>query len=175
LPYFRGISLEDVVSLVDVMQPGEHPPGSDIVTEGDRFPPPLYIATVGRVLITKKNADGEERELAQLKSPTLFGEIELFCQIPPVATARALDRVCTFVLTRSKFDQLFAARHPAIMHFTFNVARVACHRLAIADAMLAQVLKDADLVTLRQAVFSQMAEGKDWGATTGMFTRINDE
>ena len=170
LPYFEGIPIDSVVALVDVMEPKFFPPGALIVQEGDRSPQPLYIATTGRVAISKNTTvPGAERNLAELDSPTLFGEIELFCQIPPVATARAITPVNSFMLTRPTFDRLFAAQHGPLLQFTFNVARVACHRLAIADEMLTHVLSGEDLVKLRRAVFARM--GSSWSRTTGTFKK----
>ena len=175
LPYFSGIRLDDVVSFVDLMHPGQFRAGEFIVREGSPKIPPLYIATTGRVLISKRGPEGHERELAELRSPTLFGEIELFCQITPVTSVQAIDRVSTFCITRDEFDALYVARHPAIVAFTFNVARVACHRLAVADEMLAYVLAEEDLVTMRRTIFSRMAEGKNWLTTTGMFVKPSRE
>src|SRR5262245_45167293 len=128
LPYFEGISIDALVSLVDLMEPRKFSRGAVIVNEGGPGPTPLYIATTGRVLISKHAPDDRPRALAELDSPTLFGEIELFCQIPPVATASALTEVSAFALTRETYERLFSAHHQALLRFTYNVARVACHR-----------------------------------------------
>lgn len=172
LPYFEGISIDDLVSLVDLLAPVQFEAGDTIVREGDTQPQPLFIATQGRVMIKKRAPDGRERNLAELSSPTLFGEIELFCGIPPVCSAHATTRVSAFTLDRPTFDQLFADRHSGIVTFTFNVARVASHRLAVADAMLARVLEAEDLCKLRRHVFASMNDGQmDWSDTTGVFRR----
>jgi CRP-like cAMP-binding protein len=171
LPYFQGISIDDLVSLVDMMAPQHFAAQAVLVEEGAPTPPPLYIATKGRVLITKRGPDQKERSLAELDGPTLFGEIELFCQIPPVATARALTPVAAFALTRETFDRLFASRHPALLQFTVNVARVACHRLAVSDEIMTRVVGGDDLVNIRRAVFSSMSDAGAWPHTTGAFPR----
>jgi CRP-like cAMP-binding protein len=171
LPYFDGISMDGLVSLVDLMRPALYEPGTMVVRQGDTGPQPLYIATAGKLLITKRAPDGQDRALAELESPTLFGEIELFCQIPPVCTARAATRVEAYALSRQTFDQLFESRNPALLRFTFNVARVACHRLAIADELLAQVLSDEDLIKMRRTVWDRMAADADLMRTTGAFKR----
>lgn len=173
LPYFEGISMDALVSLVDLMEPRQFAKGEVIMTEGERVPPSLYIATSGRVLITKRGERSHERPLAELDAPTLFGEIELFCQIPSVASARAITPIAAFTLGRDVFDRLFTAHHPAIMRFTFNVAKVACHRLAIADEMMTRILGDEDLVTMRRAVFSSMNDSNEWTSQTGAFKRPN--
>ncbi|MEE8408710.1 MAG: cyclic nucleotide-binding domain-containing protein [Myxococcota bacterium] len=173
LPYFEGITANDLVALVDLMEPHQYAPDEVIVREGDEGPSPLYIATAGQVEITKLAPDGTERRLAELDSPTIFGEIELFCQIPNVATTRALSPVAAFSLSRPAFDAQFDAGHPAITRFTLNVARVACHRLAIADGMLARMLGGEDLVQLRRLAFASMAKSDDdrLSRTTGFFKR----
>ena len=171
LPYFEGISMDELVSLVDLMRPVQFQAGDVIVREGGESPQALFIATSGRILIEKRGRDGADRSLAELSAPTLFGEIELFCQIPPVCTSKAVSKVAAFTLGRPAFDELFAKGHPALLRFTFNVARVACHRLAIADEMLAQVLTGDDLIKLRQAVFARMDPDDRAGRTTGSFRR----
>lgn len=171
LPYFEGISMDALVSLVDLMEPRKFEAGHLIVREGDTAPQPLYIAVTGKVDITKRTDTGEERRFAELIAPTLFGEIELFCQIPPVASARAMTPVSAFALTRATFDRLFEACHPALTRFTFNVARVACHRLAIADEIMARHLRDEDLVDTRRAVFNSMVDKQSWPSQTGAFKR----
>ncbi len=171
LPYFVGISIDDLVSLVDLMEPQQFKAGAVILKEGDAAPSSLYIATTGRVRISKRSDSSEEKALAEFDSPTLFGEIELFCQIPPVATATAITPVASFALDRATFDRLFNVHHAALMRFIFNVARVACHRLAIADEMMARVLPSEDLVRLRRAVFASMSADRDWPEKTGFFQR----
>lgn len=170
LPYFQGISMDALVALVDLMEPRTFEPGATIVTEGDVTPQSLFIATSGRVVVSKRTPDGRERNLAELDSPTLFGEIELFCEIPAVATARAASPVSAFALTRHTFVRLFEAKHPGLMLFIFNVARVSCHRLAVSDELLAQVLEGEDLVEMRRAVFARRsASDSPWPRTTGAF------
>ena len=171
LPYFEGISADDLVALVDVMEPKLFEADDVIVTEGDP-PPPLYIATAGAIEISKRGPDGKTRALARLESPTLFGEIELFCQIPAVSTAKALDRVSAFALSRPAFDNMFATSDPALMRFVLNVARVACARLAVADEMLTHMLDSADLANLRRAVFAQHKKKDGWDRTTGVFIKL---
>ena len=170
LPYFEGISIDAVVSLVDLMEPVHFASQAIIMQEGDATPPHLYIATGGRVIVSKRNEHNISRDLAELDSPTLVGEVELFCQIPPVSTIRAATAVSAFAFTRPTFDRLFAAQHPALMLFTFNVARVVSHRLAVSDEMLAGTLASEDLVKVRRAVFARMTD-REWPLTTGAFRR----
>ncbi len=171
LPYFEGISIDDLVSLVDLMEPRQYARDAIILQEGELSAFPLHIATRGRVLISTRGQNDQERSIAEFDSPTLFGEIELFCQIPPVATATALTPVASFALDRGTFDRLFNMHHAALMRFIFNVARVACHRLAISDEMIARLLPSEDLVRLRRAVFATTSADRDWPEKTGFFRR----
>lgn len=169
LPYFDGLSMDGLVELVDLMEPVQYQANDLLMTEGDTRSQPLFIATSGRISISKSGATGEERTLAELDSPTLFGEIELFCQLPAVCNIRALTHVAAFTLDRPTFDKLFESNNPTLMKFTFNVARVACHRLAIADELLAQVLPDEDLCEMRERVWNNMNTSGRWATTTGSF------
>jgi CRP-like cAMP-binding protein len=168
LPYFEGIAIDELAELIDTMTPAEFQHGEVIVEEGAP-PPPLYIVVAGTVRISKRSPDGLERPLAEITAPTLFGEIELFCQIPAVATARAKDRVSCFRLVPCDFAKLLERQQPAITRFAVNVARVACHRLAIADEILASRLVADDLVALRRVVFGHLASRHGWSRTTGTF------
>ncbi|MDP7039682.1 MAG: cyclic nucleotide-binding domain-containing protein [Myxococcota bacterium] len=173
LPYFEGLSLDDLVTLVDLLEPRQFSPGTIILAERSIEPGPLYIATAGSVRITKKNPKGLDIPLAELKSPTLFGEIELFCEMPPVATVTATTEVAAFVLDRRTFDKLLGDKHPALLRFTYNMAKVACHRLAICDDIMARSLGHEDLIALRRQIFSSMAPKDKWAQTTGMFKLPN--
>lgn len=161
--------MDGLVSLVDLMEPADFEAGHVIVEENGEGIPSLYIATAGRLRISKLAPDGTPCDLAELSAPTIFGEIEFFCGIPPVCTAKAVSRLAAFRLNRQTFDDLFEAKHPALLQFTFNMARVACHRLAIADEMLADRLSGEDLVEMRKSVFSRVGASSHTSRTTGVF------
>ncbi len=169
LPYFQGISIDSLVSLIDLLEPTQFSPDELIIRQGQTSPPPLYIATHGTVAIEKVREDTRPQVLAELTAPTIFGEIELFCQISPIANIRSLTPVAAFVLSRQTYNELFSSQDPAIMQFTVNIARVACHRLALADEMLAEHLGDHDLVKLRHSISTRMSTEQKLLTTTGAF------
>lgn len=171
LPFFQGITLDSLVALVDRMRPVQFESGQTIMTEGKEGPTTLLIATYGKVGVSKRSPDGTDRPLAELKAPTLCGEVELFCQIPPVCSVTAKSVVTAFALDRPTFEQMIDSQDPAVTRFAVNVARVACHRLAVSDVMLSQVLGQRDLVSLRRKVFAEMRGGEDVPHTTGVFER----
>ncbi len=172
LPYFSGISIDHLVALVDTLAPEHFPAGKTIVEEHESQYR-LYIVTKGSVAISKTTPDGVSKQLAKLLAPTLFGEIGLFCRLPAVARVIAETPVDTFCLTRDTYDRLFAEENPALHRFTLNVARVACHRLAIADEMLARTVSEEDMLSLRSSLFTASCERLDpsdpLGASTGAF------
>ena len=161
LPYFEGISMEGLVALVDLMRPHQFPEGHVIVQEGERGAQPLYIATSGKIMITKIAPGGHQRNLADLESPTLFGEIELFCQIPPVCSARALTNVSAFSLDRPTFDSLFGS-HDAPAADTIPIIAIWGLQVALilVGHIYAIIIAHKTSITLyekhRQAVFSQI-------------------
>lgn len=143
LPYFEGIDIGDLVSLIDAMQPRQFATGQHLITEGDPGPVPLFIVTKGMIDVTQKDArvpDAPPCLLAQHAGPTLVGEVELFLARPPVSSVRAITQVSTFVLEPQVFSALRAARHPALMPFLFHVAQVACTRLVNSDHMMVRAL-----------------------------------
>lgn len=150
LPYFTGISIDVVVSLIDAMAPCTFPQGSTIMAQDGPDVPPLYIATAGRVGIFKRIDQKAEQAIAELAAPTVLGEVELFCHMPAVATARALSRVEAFALTHQTFETLFAAGHPGLLRFVLNMAKVACHRLAQTDALICSLLDDENRLVMRR-------------------------
>jgi CRP-like cAMP-binding protein len=175
LPYFDGISLDDLVALIDKMKPAQFAAGARVLTEGDETQGScLWVVTSGRLAISKSSPGGGVRRLAELDAPTLFGEIELFCDVPPVCSVEALTSVAAFALDASTFEAMAEANSPMLVRFAVNVARVACHRLAIADEMLAQVLTDEDLCDLRRRVWGRVFPDRQVAAkTTGVF-RLRD-
>lgn len=173
LPYFEGISIDYLVALVDMMKPEQFHAKEVILREGEPTPPKLFIATSGTLVITKHAKEGECR-LAELRGPTIFGEVELFCAIPPAATVTASTEVSAFSLPRPTFLQLVSAQHPAIVRFCFNVARVACHRLAVADHMIATVMGPEDLISLRRTTIEELNPDPLWSQITGVFRGIRN-
>lgn len=143
LPYFEGIDIGDLVSLIDAMKPRQFAAGQHLIVEGDEAYPPLYIITKGLVDITQKNPDvpsGAPCLLAQHAGPTVVGEVEMFLARRPVSSVQAITQVSTFVLERDVLTALRAAKHPALLPFLFHVAQVACDRLVNSDKMVVQAL-----------------------------------
>lgn len=167
LPYFHGISIDELVALVDSMPPVEFQAGETIIAEGQTIP--FYIVTRGTVAVEKFGPDDVPRPIAELGAPTVLGEIELFCDLPAVSTVRALSRVSAFTMDRQTFSALRDSHNHAIGQFVFNVARVACHRLAVADQILAARPASDDLPKMREDELARMKEDKDLSTTTGCF------
>ncbi len=172
LPYFQGISIHELVSLVDQMRPLEFSEGQDLIAEGGDTP--LYILTYGQVAVLKEGPDGGLRPIAQLDSPTVLGEIELFCNLRAVSTVRALSRISAFALDRKTFLTLRQEQNTAMSEFIFNVARVACHRLASAEEMLAMRPGSENLPQEREKQFEKMRKGSGANTTTTGVFRIED-
>ncbi len=167
LPYFQGISIDELVALVDSMPPVEFREGDFIIQEGENIP--LFIVTRGQVAVEKKGPDGQLRTIAELDGPTVLGEIELFCELPAVSTVRALSRISAFIMERSTFNLLRESHNQAIGQFVFNVARVACHRLAVADQILAARPASENLPQMREDELAKMQEGQELSNMTGCF------
>ena len=79
LPYFQGISIDELVALVDSMPPVEFQAGDFVIREDENIP--LFIVTRGKVAVEKNGPDNQMRVLAELDAPTVLGEIELFLSL----------------------------------------------------------------------------------------------
>jgi CRP-like cAMP-binding protein len=143
MPYFEGIDIGDLVSLIDAMVPRQFAAGEHIITQGDAQVPPLYIVTKGLIDIVQQSPGGAPCLLAQHQGPTLIGEVELFLARSPSNTVKAITQVSAFVLEREVFAALRAKNHPALGPFLFHVAQVACDRLVHSDHMVVQALGHA--------------------------------
>lgn len=146
LPYFEGIDIGDLVSLIDAMQPRQFATGEHLIAEGNTQPVPLFIITKGMVDVTQidpRDKKGPPCLLAQHTGPTLVGEVELFLACPPVSSVTAITQVSTFVLEPAVLAALRANRHPGLPSFLFHVAQVACTRLVHSDHMMVRALSGA--------------------------------
>ena len=92
---------------------------------GDTF----YIVVSGRVKVTLLNEDGKEIVLSVLKEGDFFGELSLLDNEPRSASVITMEDVTLFLLTRTQFYQLIAAR-PDILR---KLLKVICSRLRDAD------------------------------------------
>jgi len=110
------------------------PAGHVIVRQGaeESWELGLYIIARGRVRIVRVDADGEERELAQLGPGECFGEMSIIDGEPRSASALTMEPTECLFLGAIDFREALA-REPKI---AINLLRVLSRRLRQADQAL---------------------------------------
>ena len=107
-PAFADVSIDTLAKFTRSMQQISHPPGEQIVRQGepgDRF----YLIEAGRVSVRRTEGDSAPRELATLGPGQYFGEAALLTGEPRNATVLATETVLTQSLTAEAFAQILTA------------------------------------------------------------------
>jgi CRP-like cAMP-binding protein len=142
-PLFRDFTEADIQDLMEIVRPRHFKPSSVLFSEGD-LPDGLYILLLGEVEISKKSPKGGEETLATLTPGAILGEMGVIDNRPRVATARAKNKVETFWISRSLFEDFLAQCRPSAIKILRTIALCACHRLAAMDEKITELLSETD-------------------------------
>lgn len=112
VPFFGGLSDEDLKLISDLMQVKKYARGSVIFFEGDPGEA-LFVIRQGRVKISKSTADGREQILHILKDGDVFAEVVLLDQGPYPATAEAVEDTTVSLLYSTDMERLLYS-HPVM-------------------------------------------------------------
>lgn len=122
LPFHR-LSHERLYWLAEKVEHMSVPAGTILFKQGDEGDC-CYLIRTGQIEITCKSENNEERVLAVLTPPTLFGEATLITHTPRNATARALENSELFVLPHKYLSELVESeKNVANMFMTLVVDR----------------------------------------------------
>jgi len=89
----------------------------------------LYLIKQGSVRISQMLAEGDEQTLVVLGPGDTFGELAVIDGGPRAATARVIEDVSLFSLTRQNYNQLCANNPRLGMQLTLNIFRSFSERL----------------------------------------------
>lgn len=124
IPYFAGLSLEELSFITKLMFEKAVDRGEMIVLEGDEMHN-LYFVTSGVVKILKTSPDGKEQILDLIRPGESFGDVPVFDSRPMPASAQAMGMVTLYGINRSNLDVILKA-HPQV---TWNVIKVLAGRV----------------------------------------------
>ena len=103
---FQGLSRAELERLERVAHRRNYEPGAAIVREGEGGIA-FFIVISGTLRVTRKAADGAERELRIIRPGGVFGEMALFTDRPRSATVTAVEPTECLALHRLEFlDEL---------------------------------------------------------------------
>ena len=131
---FQGLDEDSLDSLRGVAEIKQYPPQTILCHQGE-VEHTFYVVVEGRVAITQKLADGEERLLSIRQPREYFGELGLLDDTPRMAECVTITDVTVLEITEEVFDSVLE-NSPAvartIMRQTVTMLR-SNDKLSIAD------------------------------------------
>jgi len=112
MPLWSRLSPEAFADLVSDMEMVKAKEGAVVIRQGDPGDSIFWLAK-GSVVIRRKEASGEEKELARLGPGSFIGEMSIVSSAPRVASAVALKQTILLKVKRESLDKLIK-RHPAM-------------------------------------------------------------
>ena len=110
VPLFRSLAKAELETLASGLSHMIYAPGEQITAQG-RVAHYLYVLARGTVEIrTKVSDDGEERAVATLAAPDVFGEMGLMTGAPRLASVVATTQTECYRLGRETFERVILAR-----------------------------------------------------------------
>lgn len=149
---FSKLAPERLQWLASKVRSVSSPKGTVIFNQGE-VGDQCYLIQSGVVDIVAKDQAGNERVLAQLKSPALFGEATLITRSPRNAMARVAEDAELFVLSHADLSELLESENAvATMFMSLMVdrsrpiknPRVSLHERKTVEGETITILKNAD-------------------------------
>ena len=117
VPFLKVLQDYEILLVADALQPVNPAKGEVVVKQGDQGDE-FFIILQGECAVTKKEGDGEEKEVGRLRSGAYFGELALMNDSPRAATVIAGDNCKLVKLDRASFHRLLG---PCSEIFTQNM------------------------------------------------------
>jgi sigma-B regulation protein RsbU (phosphoserine phosphatase) len=157
---FDGLEGPDLEALRQVVVRQQVPAATVICHEGE-IEHDFYIISEGKVAISKRFEDGQERILAIKEAGEFFGEMALVEHKPRTATVRALVKTELLAITEETFEQVLA-RNPVV---ALTVLRQVSSSLRQADRLTIVDLEQKNIELRRayqelQAAQAELVEKK---------------
>ncbi|MGB7948917.1 MAG: cyclic nucleotide-binding domain-containing protein, partial [Candidatus Binatia bacterium] len=141
IPFFSGLSRQDLARLAGKLEEEKFSSGDAIVKQGESGDA-LYVVRSGAVEVVLENDEVGAESLAVLNANECFGEMALFTGQKRSATVRAFVDSLILKLSQENWDELLK-KYPSIgMHF----CRVLSRRLAETDRDISKGLGTFHLV-----------------------------
>lgn len=113
LPFFAGIERQALEEIATAFAAEPAQAGDTVVREGEEGRK-FYIVARGAFEVSKRDARGEDVNVATLRDGDYFGEIALLNDVPRNATVKALGPSLLLTMRREAFARLTAS-HPALL------------------------------------------------------------
>lgn len=115
IPLFAGMSAEQLVPLVGMLERRTFRKGQVILRQGEEGDS-LFLIVAGRVRIYTLGPEGHELSMSIFDAGDFFGELALLSGEPRSASAEAMERTEVLVLQRRAFRDHLEANPGAALH-----------------------------------------------------------
>ncbi|MEZ6016555.1 MAG: mechanosensitive ion channel family protein [Planctomycetota bacterium] len=109
VPVFIPLDPNELESLSDEAIREEYGRGERVVNQGDKGAS-FFLIQEGAAIVSVKDADGQEREVARLARGEFFGEMSALTGEPRSATITAGEDLVVLVVHKGAFQRMLAAR-----------------------------------------------------------------
>lgn len=127
-PLFKDLDSAEIGKLAELFTVKEIAKGKTVFIEnmpGES----LYLIKIGKVRVSRMLAEGDEQVLTELVPNDVFGEMAVLDGGARSATARIVEDVVLFGLTRSGFESI-ASKNPGLgLKLALNIIRIFSSRL----------------------------------------------
>jgi len=139
VPLLDGIPQAELADLARVLRRRRLPPGEVLWREGDEASA-MYLIVDGRVTVSLRLPGDRDVEVNTIGPGEVLGEIPLLDGGRHSATARVSEPSTLLSLSHADFAALVSRSHPTAFTLKRRIAGVACLRLRLQLAGLAQLL-----------------------------------
>ena len=140
VPVLDGFEETDLDELARVMRPRDAPAGEVLWRAGDEAKAMILIVE-GHVSVMLHLPGERDVELTTLGPGELLGEMPLLDGGSHSATARVMEPTRLLSLSRADFASLVSRGHPTAFALKRRIAQLACSRLRLQLAILADTLR----------------------------------
>ncbi len=164
LPLFRGLPLEDIRDIQQLVSHSSHKKGDAVVREGDALAA-IHIVEYGQAKVFVQHRNGGEQVLRWLQMGDFYGELSLVAAINAPSTVQALTdlRLCSISANHLR-DYLM--QHPAA---ALSILEALANRLRQTERLTEQL----GLMSSRQRVAALLLHlGERQGQVTDRGKRI---
>ncbi|MBM4353016.1 MAG: cyclic nucleotide-binding domain-containing protein [Deltaproteobacteria bacterium] len=151
VPLLKSLSPDEVNEIMAISKLLKVRKGVKVVEEGEAGEA-MYILVEGSAQVTKKLPNGESTPLAELKAPTVFGEMALIDREPRSASVTTLTDTVLFQVDMQAFNDLRARYRPAAFKVLRGIAPTICSRLRHLNDRIGEFFKnpESNLAELEQ-------------------------
>ena len=157
-PAFERLSAAQLADLGAAGEERDVPPGTDIIVMGGRGDS-LFLLLEGSLAILRVEGQ-DERKLADVAPPAVFGEMEFLTAAPRTATVRATTPARVFALPFAELQRRLDDGDVAALQLVRSIAVVVAKRLAATVTKLYEIedesagKRKAELRDFRHKLFS---------------------